>query len=507
MKPQNECFMEKFILSFDQGTTSSRAIVFNKNGTIKSVAQKEFSQIFPQPGWVEHDATEIWSTQLGVAAEAISQAGLAVKDIAAIGITNQRETTVVWDKKTGTPIYNAIVWQDRRTATFCDQLKQQGYLQPIQRKTGLIIDAYFSATKLKWILDNVKGARDKAAKGELCFGTIDSWLLWKLTNGAVHATDVSNASRTMLYNIHELKWDEALLQLMDIPPNILPEVRSSSEVYGYTQNILTSENIPIAGIAGDQQAALFGQMCTQPGMVKNTYGTGCFMLMNTGEQPVTSTNNLLTTIAWQINGKTHYALEGSVFIAGAVVQWLRDGLQIIRSSSEIEGLAQQVESTDGVYLVPAFAGLGAPYWNQHARGTMVGITRGTTSAHFARAALESIAYQTMDVVNAMQHDAGITVKELRVDGGATANNFLMQFQSDILNTKVIRPQVTETTALGAAYLAGLAVGYWENMEAIQEQWQVDKIFTPVIDDTQRQRSSKEWHRAIKAAQVWADDRE
>ena len=507
MKPQNECFMEKFILSFDQGTTSSRAIVFNKNGTIKSVAQKEFSQIFPQPGWVEHDATEIWSTQLGVAAEAISQAGLAVKDIAAIGITNQRETTVVWDKKTGTPIYNAIVWQDRRTATFCDQLKQQGYLQPIQRKTGLIIDAYFSATKLKWILDNVKGARDKAAKGELCFGTIDSWLLWKLTNGAVHATDVSNASRTMLYNIHELKWDEALLELMDIPPNILPEVRSSSEVYGYTQNILTSENIPIAGIAGDQQAALFGQMCTQPGMVKNTYGTGCFMLMNTGEQPVTSTNNLLTTIAWQINGKTHYALEGSVFIAGAVVQWLRDGLQIIRSSSEIEGLAQQVESTDGVYLVPAFAGLGAPYWNQHARGTMVGITRGTTSAHFARAALESIAYQTMDVVNAMQHDAGITVKELRVDGGATANNFLMQFQSDILNTKVIRPQVTETTALGAAYLAGLAVGYWENMEAIQEQWQVDKIFTPVIDDTQRQRSSKEWHRAIKAAQVWADDRE
>lgn len=506
MKPQNECFMKKFILSFDQGTTSSRAIVFDKNGTIKSVAQKEFTQIFPQPGWVEHDATEIWSTQLGVAAEAISQAGLSVKEIAAIGITNQRETTVVWDKKTGIPIYNAIVWQDRRTATFCDQLKQQGYLQPIQRKTGLIIDAYFSATKLKWILDNVSGARDKAAKGELCFGTIDTWLLWKLTNGDVHATDVSNASRTMLYNIHELKWDEELLELMDIPVNILPEVRSSSEVYGHTQNILTAENIPIAGIAGDQQAALFGQMCTQPGMVKNTYGTGCFMLMNTGEQPVISTNNLLTTIAWQINGKTNYALEGSVFIAGAVVQWLRDGLQIIRSSSEIESLAQQVESTDGVYLVPAFAGLGAPYWNQHARGTMVGITRGTTAAHFARAALESIAFQTMDVVNAMQHDAGITVKELRVDGGATANNFLMQFQSDLLNTKVIRPQVTETTALGAAYLAGLAIGYWENMEAIQEQWQVDKIFTPAIDDTKRQSSSKEWHRAIKAAQVWADDR-
>lgn len=499
--------MEKFILSFDQGTTSSRAIVFDKKGSIKSVAQKEFTQIFPQPGWVEHDANEIWSTQLGVAAEAITQAGLSVKDIAAIGITNQRETTVVWDKQTGQPIHNAIVWQDRRTATYCDHLKQQGYLQPIQRKTGLIIDAYFSATKIKWILDNVSGARDKAANGELCFGTIDTWLLWKLTNGMVHATDVSNASRTMLYNIHELKWDDALLELLGIPKSILPEVRSSSEVYGHTQNILTAENIPIAGIAGDQQAALFGQMCTQPGMVKNTYGTGCFMLMNTGEQPVISTNNLLTTIAWQINGKTIYALEGSVFIAGAVVQWLRDGLKVIRSSSEIEGLAKEVESTDGVYLVPAFAGLGAPYWNQHARGTIVGITRGTTAAHFARAALESIAYQTMDVVNAMQYDAGITVKELRVDGGATANDFLMQFQSDILNTKVIRPQVTETTALGAAYLAGLAVGYWKNMEEIQEQWQVDKVFTPVIDDAKRTALSKDWQRAIKATQMWADDRE
>ncbi len=499
--------MEKFILSFDQGTTSSRAIVFDKKGSIRSVAQKEFTQIFPKPGWVEHDASEIWSTQLGVAAEAVTQAGLTLKNIAAIGITNQRETTVVWDKLTGIPIHNAIVWQDRRTATYCDQLKQQGYLQPIQRKTGLIIDAYFSATKLKWILDQVPGARDRAAKGELCFGTIDTWLLWKLTNGMVHATDVSNASRTMLYNIHELQWDEELLELMDIPKNILPEVRSSSEIYGYTQNILTSENIPVAGIAGDQQAALFGQMCTQPGMVKNTYGTGCFMLMNTGEQPVISTNNLLTTIAWQINGKTNYALEGSVFIAGAVVQWLRDGLKLIRSSSEIEGLAKQVESTDGVYLVPAFAGLGAPYWNQHARGTIVGITRGTTGAHFARAALESIAYQTMDVVNAMQHDAGITVKELRVDGGATANDFLMQFQSDILNTTVIRPQVTETTALGAAYLAGLAVGYWSNMEEIQEQWQVDKIFTPLIDDAQRSELSKDWRRAIKATRTWADDGE
>src|SRR6476469_8177733 len=460
--------MEKFILAFDQGTTSSRAIVFDKKGTIVSVAQKEFTQIFPKPGWVEHDAIEIWSTQLGVAAEAITQAGLSLRDIAAIGITNPRETTVVWDKQTGTPIYNAIVWQDRRTATYCDLLKQQGYLQPIQRKTGLIIDAYFSATKLKWILDNVKGAREKASRGELCFGTIDTWLLWKLTDGTVHVTDVSNASRTMLYDINTLSWDDDLLHLMEIPKNILPQVRSSSEVYGHSQNILSAHNIPIAGIAGDQQAALFGQMCIQPGMVKNTYGTGCFMLMNTGKQPVFSINNLLTTIAWQINRKTEYALEGRVFIAGAVVQWLRDGLHLINSSSETETLAQQVSSNDGVYIVPAFAGLGATYWNQHARGTIVGITRGTTSAHFARAALESIAYQTMDVVNAMQSDANITVKELRVDGGATANNFLMQFQSDILNTKVIRPTITETTALGAAYLAGLAVGYWSNMEEIQK---------------------------------------
>jgi len=497
--------MEKFILAFDQGTTSSRAIVFDKKGSIKSVAQKEFTQIFPQPGWVEHDANEIWSTQLGVAAEAILQAGLSVKDIAAIGITNQRETTVVWDKETGAPIYHAIVWQDRRTATYCDQLKQQGHLQPIQRKTGLIIDAYFSATKLKWILDNVKDARTKAANNELCFGTVDTWLLWKLTNGQIHATDVSNASRTMLYNINTLSWDDDLLQLMDIPKNILPEVKSSSEVYGHTQNILSAINIPIAGIAGDQQAALFGQMCTQPGMVKNTYGTGCFMLMNTGEQPVFSSNNLLTTIAWQINGKTYYALEGSVFIAGAVVQWLRDGLNLIRSSNEIEALAQQTESTDGVYLVPAFAGLGAPYWNQHARGTIVGITRGTNAAHIARAALESIAFQTMDVVNAMQADANIKVKELRVDGGATANNFLMQFQSDLLNTKVIRPKITETTALGAAYFAGLAVGFWENMEAIQSQWQVDRIFESSIDNNDRERVAGNWKRAIGATKFWADN--
>lgn len=497
--------MKKFILAFDQGTTSSRAIVFDYNGSIVAVAQKEFTQIFPQPGWVEHDASEIWSTQLGVAAEAISQAGITVKDIAAIGITNQRETTVVWDRRTGQPIHHAIVWQDRRTSTYCDQLKEQGYLQPIQRKTGLIVDAYFSATKLKWILDNVKDARKKAENGELCFGTIDSWLLWKLTNGKVHATDVSNASRTMLFNIHTLTWDDDLLQLMDIPKSILPEVKSSSEIYGHTENIITSEHIPIAGIAGDQQAALFGQMCTQEGMVKNTYGTGCFMLMNTGEQPVFSNNNLLTTVAWQINGKTHYALEGSVFIAGAVVQWLRDGLNIIRSSKEIEALAQQCDTTDGVYLVPAFAGLGAPYWNQHARGTIFGITRGTGTAHIARAALESIAFQTMDVVKAMEADANISVKELRVDGGATTNNFLMQFQSNLLNTKVIRPKITETTALGAAYLAGLAVGYWENMDAIKAQWQVDKVFESTITNEERITHAGNWKRAIAATRYWADN--
>lgn len=497
--------MEKFILAFDQGTTSSRAIVFDKNGSIKSVAQKEFTQIFPKPGWVEHDPMEIWSTQLGVAAEAITQAGLTVKDIAAIGITNQRETTVVWDKQTGMPIHKAIVWQDRRTANYCDLLKQQGYLQTIQHKTGLIIDAYFSATKLKWILDNVEEARNKATNGELCFGTIDTWLLWKLTDGMVHATDVSNASRTMLYNINTLNWDDELLQLMEIPKNILPDVRSSSEVYGHTQNILSAHNIPIAGIAGDQQAALFGQMCTLPGMVKNTYGTGCFMLMNTGTLPVFSSNNLLTTIAWQIDGETEYALEGSVFIAGAVVQWLRDGLHLIRASNETEALAQQVSGSEGVYIVPAFAGLGAPYWNQHARGTIVGITRGTTAAHFARAALESIAYQTMDVVNAMQSDANITVKELRVDGGATANNFLMQFQSDILNTKVIRPTITETTALGAAYLAGLAIGYWKNMEEIQQQWQINKIFEPIISEKERKDLAIDWKKAIRTAQFWAEE--
>ena len=499
--------MPQYILAFDQGTTSSRAIVFNKEGAIVATAQKEFTQLFPQPGRVEHDPNEIWSTQLGVAAEAVTKAGLTVKDIAAIGITNQRETVIVWDRKTGQPIYNAIVWQDRRTAPFCDELKAAGQHTLIQQKTGLVIDAYFSATKVKWILDNVEGARDKAKRGELCFGTVDSWLLWKLTDGQVYATDVTNASRTMLFNIHTLSWDEDLLQLMTVPESVLPEVRSSSEVYGNTQHILTAHSIPIAGIAGDQQAALFGQMCRQPGMVKNTYGTGCFMLMNTGEKPVASKNNLLTTIAWQVGGKTNYALEGSVFIAGAVVQWLRDGLKIIRSSSEVETLAGQASSNEGVYMVPAFAGLGAPYWNQDARGMLVGITRGTTAAHIARACVESIAFQTMDLLNAMQADAGITIPEIRVDGGATVNAALMQFQSDILNLPVIKPKVTETTALGAAYLAGLAVGYWSHVDEIQEQWQKDKTYESGIDDAERKRLSKDWHRAIHAAQVWANDKD
>ena len=498
----NDFVMKKYILSFDQGTTSSRAIVFDKDGSIISVAQKEFTQIFPQPGWVEHNANEIWSTQLGVAAEAITKAGLTVQNIAAIGITNQRETTVVWDKKTGTPIHNAIVWQDRRTSNYCDELRKDGKDKIIQQKTGLVLDAYFSATKLKWILDNVDGARSKANNGELCFGTIDTWLLWNLTKGTVHATDVSNASRTMLFNIHSLSWDNELLQLFNIPSSILPEVRSSSEVYGETQNILTAHNIPIAGIAGDQQAALFGQMCTQPGMVKNTYGTGCFMLMNTGTKAIASTNNLLTTVAWKVNGVTNYALEGSVFIAGAVVQWLRDGLKIIRSSAEIESLANEVDSSDGVYVVPAFAGLGAPYWNQHARGTIVGITRGTSAAHIAHASLQSIAFQTMDVLKAMEADSKISIKELRVDGGATANNLLMQFQSDILNCKVVRPVVTETTALGAAYLAGLAVGYWENMEEIQQQWQMERIFSSQMNDDKRNELSNGWKKAIGAAISW-----
>lgn len=494
--------MSKYILSFDQGTTSSRAILFDHQGQIHGIAQKEFTQHFPQPGWVEHDAMEIWSTQIGVASEAISKQNLALTDIAAIGITNQRETTVVWNKKTGLPIYNAIVWQDRRTAAFCDTLKAAGNAGLIQAKTGLVIDAYFSGSKIKWILDHVAGARDLAAKGELCFGTIDTWLVWKLTNGNVHVTDATNASRTMLFNIHTLEWDTELLELLDIPASILPTVKSSSEIYGHTNQLFTNHEIPIAGIAGDQQAALFGQMCTAPGMVKNTYGTGCFMLMHTGEKAVRSQNNLLTTIALQINGKTYYALEGSVFIGGAVVQWLRDGLHLIRKSSDVEDLANEVNDTDGVYMVPAFAGLGAPYWNQHARGTIVGITRGTTSAHIARAALESIAYQSFDLLKAMEADAGIPFVELRVDGGATHNNMLMQFQADIVETKVIRPIMVETTALGAAYLAGLAVGFWKDLEELSSKWQIDKIFMPSLSKEKTSEHIQGWQRAIKATNNW-----
>lgn len=497
--------MSTYILSFDQGTTSSRAIIFDKTGNIKAVAQKEFTQIFPQPGWVEHDGNEIWSTQLGVAAEVIVKAGLTVRDIAAIGITNQRETTLVWDRKTQQPIYNAIVWQDRRTSSYCDELKKQGHAPPIQQKTGLVIDAYFSATKVKWVLDNIPDARERAEKGELCFGTVDTWLLFKLTNGKAYATDVSNASRTMLFNIHTLQWDEELLQLFNIPRSVLPEVKSSSEVYGHTQQILSAANIPVAGIAGDQQAALFGQMCTKPGMVKNTYGTGCFMLMNTGNAPVMSKNNLLTTIAWKIGGEVLYALEGSVFIGGAVVQWLRDGLGIIKNSKDVERLAATVSDNGGVYFVPAFTGLGAPYWNQFARGSMFGITRGTKDAHIARAAVESIALQTMDVLHAMNADASLPIQELRVDGGATANDMLMQYQSDILNCKVIRPRITETTALGAAYLAGLAVGYWKDINEIEQYWQAEKNFIPAMNDEMRIKISYQWKKAINAAMVWAGE--
>ncbi|MCX6289745.1 MAG: glycerol kinase GlpK [Bacteroidetes bacterium] len=494
--------MSKYILSFDQGTTSSRAILFDHQGQIHATSQKEFTQIFPKPGWVEHDPLEIWSTQMGVATESISSKGLSIDDVAAIGITNQRETTVVWNKITGKPIYNAIVWQDRRTADFCDTLKAKGLAQKIQEKTGLVIDAYFSGSKVKWILDHVEGARELANKGELIFGTIDTWLVWKLTNGNVHVTDVTNASRTMLFNIHTLQWDTELLEILDVPASMLPEVKSSSEIYGHTTQLFAHHEIPIAGIAGDQQAALFGQMCTQAGMVKNTYGTGCFMLMHTGEKAVTSKNNLLTTIALQINGHTYYALEGSVFIGGAVVQWLRDGLHLIRNSSEIEALASQVKDTDGVYLVPAFAGLGAPYWNQHARGTIVGITRGTSSAHIARAALESIAFQSYDLLKAMEADAGIPIAELRVDGGATHNNLLMQFQSDIVNTKVIRPTMVETTALGAAYLAGLAVGFWKDLEELRAKWQIDQTFEPKVNDAARAECIHGWARAIKATNNW-----
>ncbi|SER18064.1 glycerol kinase [Pedobacter rhizosphaerae] len=491
-------------MSFDQGTTSSRAIIFNHDGEILAIAQREFTQIYPNAGWVEHDPLEIWSTQIAVAAEVIVKAGLKASDINAIGITNQRETTVVWDKETGQPIYNAIVWQDRRTAAYCDEIKQKGLAPRIQEKTGLIIDSYFSATKARWILENVPGAKEKAEAGLLAFGTIDSWLIWKLTAGKIHVTDVTNASRTMLYNINTLSWDEELLDLFGIPAQMLPEVKSSSEVYGETAGNILAAKIPIAGIAGDQQSALFGQMCTETGMVKNTYGTGCFMLMNIGDQPKISANNLLTTIAWKIKDEVNYALEGSIFIGGAVVQWLRDEMGLISKSADVETLALQVKDTDGVYVVPAFAGLGAPHWDQHARGTITGLTRGTNKCHIARAALESIAYQTMDVLKAMEADAGVNIAELRVDGGATANNLLMQFQADLLACKVIRPEVTEVTAIGAAYLAGLATGFWESVDQIRSQWKINKTFiaSPGIDNKER---IKGWNRAVKAARVNAED--
>ena len=493
---------EEYILALDQGTTSSRAIVFDRKGEIRSVAQKEFAQIFPQPGWVEHDPNEIWSSQAGVAAEAIAKIGINGKNIKAIGITNQRETTIVWNRETGMPIYNAIVWQDRRTAAYCDHLKNEGLTDLIRSKTGLIIDAYFSASKINWILTHIEGARVLAAAGKLAFGTVDSWLVWKFTRGAVHVTDVTNASRTMLYNIRTLEWDEELLQIFDIPHSMLPQVKQSSEVYGETATTIFASKIPIAGIAGDQQAALFGQMCIDKAMVKNTYGTGCFMLMNIGDQFIESKNNLLTTIAWKLNGKTEYAFEGSIFIGGAVVQWLRDGLGIIRTSAEVEALALGVEDTGGVYFVPAFAGLGAPYWDPEARGAIVGLTRGTTAAHIAKAAIESIAYQTVDVLKAMEADAGLKIKELRVDGGATANNLLMQFQADLLNCKVIRPTIVETTALGAAYLAGLAVGFWKNIDEIQQQWQSERDFIPKTDPAEVEVKMAGWQRAVRSTQAF-----
>ena len=489
--------MKKYILALDQGTSSSRAIVFDNLGQIKATSQKEFTQIFPKPGWVEHNPMEIWSSQASVIAEAITSIGINGRNIAGIGITNQRETTIVWDAETGAPVYNAIVWQDRRTSEYCDSLKKDGRTDLIRSKTGLIIDAYFSATKIRWILDNVEGARQKAEEGKLRFGTVDTWLIWMLTRGEVHVTDVSNASRTMLFNIHTLEWDPELLSLFNIPASMMPEVKSSSEVYGYTKTTLFAHEVPIAGIAGDQQAALFGQMCTEPGSVKNTYGTGCFLLMNSGERPIMSSNNLLTTVAWKIGDTVNYALEGSIFVAGSVVQWLRDGLGIIRSSSEVEELAASVPDNGGVYFVPALTGLGAPHWDQYAKGSIYGLSRGTTAAHIARAALEGIAFQTMDIVNAMQKDAGVTLKELKVDGGASRNNLLMQFQADILGTSVIRPTVTETTALGAAYLAGLAVGYWESLDHIKSQWGVETEFTPKAAEEDVNTLKEGWADAIR----------
>ncbi len=494
--------MERYILALDQGTTSSRAILFNHQGAICKVEQKEFTQHFPQPGWVEHNANEIWESQRGVVLDLIKSMKLTGEQIAAIGITNQRETTVVWHRETGEPIYNAIVWQDRRTASYCEELRNLGKADLIKDKTGLIVDAYFSGTKLKWILDEVSGARDLANQGKLAFGTIDSWLLWKLTEGKVHATDVSNASRTMLFNLNSLSWDDDLLQLMDIPKSVLPEVKSNSEMYGFASGI-GLHSVAVAGMAGDQQSALFGQMCTGVGMVKNTYGTGCFMLMNTGTTAVFSKNNLLTTVAWKVGGVTSYALEGSVFIAGAAVQWLRDGLKIIKTSSDVQALAASVVDSDGVVVVPAFAGLGAPHWNPYARGTIFGLSRGTTDAHIARATLESIAFQTYDVLKAMESDAGLPIAELRVDGGATVNDLLMQFQSDVLGVKVIRPEVIETTALGAAYLAGLAVGFWGSIDEISSQWKESASFIPKMDLDKKEKYLFQWQRAVNAVLAWS----
>jgi glycerol kinase len=496
--------MQTYILAFDQGTTSCRALIFDKKGTIISTSQREFTQYFPKPGWVEHDAMEIWSTQVAMAAETVTKKGLEATNIAAIGITNQRETVVVWDKKTGKPVYNAIVWQDKRTAEYCDLLKSEGKSGWVREKTGLVIDAYFSGTKVKWILDNVEGVRERAESGDLLMGTIDSWLIWNMTKGELHVTDVTNACRTLLFNINTLEWDDELLKLFTIPKSMLPNIKQSSEVYGHTAPGLFATRIPISGIAGDQQAALFGQMCTKQGMVKNTYGTGCFMLMNIGDKPIVSKNNLLTSVAWQINGKAQYVLEGSIFIAGAVVQWLRDSLKIIKISKEVEQLAGSVEDSGGVYFVPAFAGLGAPHWNQYAQGTIFGLTRGSTDAHIARAALESIAFQTMDILKAMEADSGISIKELRVDGGATVNNLLMQFQADVLNTVTVRPKVVETTVMGAAFLAGLAVGYWDNLEEIQEIWQTDVHFKPTTDRDSINSHIKGWYKAINALEFWTN---
>ena len=487
---------QKYILALDQGTSSSRAIVFDHEGRICATAQKEFPQHFPKPGWVEHDPKDIWSSEASVIAEAITSMGINGLNIAGIGITNQRETTIVWDAETGEPVYNAIVWQDRRTSEYCDSLKEQNLTGFIREKTGLIIDAYFSATKIRWILENVPGARARAEAGKLRFGTVDTWLLWNLTRGECHMTDVSNASRTMLFNIHTLNWDEDLMKLFGIPMSMLPEVHSSSEIYGYTKTTIFAHKVPVAGIAGDQQAALFGQMCTTPGSVKNTYGTGCFLLMNSGTKPITSSHNLLTTIAWKIGDTVNYALEGSIFVGGSVVQWLRDGLGIIKSSSEIESLAMTVPDNGGVYFVPALTGLGAPYWDQYAKGTICGLTRGTTVAHIARAALEGIAFETMDIVNAMEHDAGIKLAELKVDGGASRNNLMMQFQADILGTKVIRPKVTETTAMGACYLAGLATGYWDSLDDIKRQWNADKVFEPLAPAEKVLKLKEGWANAI-----------